>query len=175
MRSTKYLSAPLYLISGLLLVLPMLDFVLAVSPMRIHTTSWRFGAEGIAPRALLTPVLGLLIWFLTGWFLEQGLMLRIIAVISGWFAVFVIAIGVSFALDGIEMRAQVAPAAATVFKFTLATTLMKDVVFLVTGLVLARSSWKCAGRLRSARQAASGAAMLMHDPALRAGPAPTQS
>jgi hypothetical protein len=174
MRSTRYLSRPSYFIGGLLIVLPTIDFVLSVSPMRLRTTSWRFGAEGILPRALLTPVLGLLMWFVTAWLLEQRVMLRIVAAISSLAAAVLTLIAISFALDSVQMKAQVAPAAATAFMFTVAITVVKDALFVLAGLILAHSSWKCA-RQSGARDQDASAAMLIREPARRAGAMPTPS
>jgi hypothetical protein len=142
--------------------------------MRPHTTSWRFGAEGILPRALLTPFLGLLIWFATAWLLEQRVMLRIIAAISTLAAVALTLIAISFALDSVQMKAQVQPTAMTAFMFTVAITLVKDSLFVLAGLVLAHSSWKCA-RQSGARDQDAASAMLIREPASRAARMPTPS
>ena len=170
MRSPRHLSQPAYLIGGLFVVLPMLDFALSVFPPRVHITSWRFGAEGILPRALLTPLLGLLIWFVTAWFLEHRIMLRIIAAISSVVAIALTLITISFALDAVQMKAQVNPTGITAYEVTVVTTLVKDAAFILTALVLAYSSWK-AGRRSSGAE--STAALLIRDPATRRSPAAT--
>jgi hypothetical protein len=173
MRSTKYLTLPAYFIGGLLIVLPTLDFVLSVAPFRVHAVAWRFGAGGIFTRALLTPFVGLLVWFVTAWFLEHRAMLRVIAVMCWAITAVLVVAAVTFVLDSLQMRAQVNPQATIAFAFTVVVALAKVAAFVLAALILGRSSWKSAGRLSKERDPGQG--LLVTDPGLRRGPTPTPS
>ena len=126
MRSSKHFGPPVYLMGGLMIALPTIDLLLSVSPMRFGAAAWRFGAGGILTKGLLTPFLGLMIWFMAAWFLEHRVMLRVLAAIAAVASILLVLMSVSFALDALQMRPQVVPGAARTFAFTVATTLLKD-------------------------------------------------
>ena len=169
MRSSKHFGPPVYLMGGLMIALPTIDLLLSVSPMRFGAAAWRFGAGGILTKGLLTPFLGLMIWFMAAWFLEHRVMLRVLAAIAAVASILLVLMSVSFALDALQMRPQVVPGAARTFAFTVATTLLKDAAFFVAALVLASSAWK-AGRRPSGEREHSR--MLIHDTPVSAGPTP---
>jgi hypothetical protein len=147
MRSTKHLALPTYGVGALLVFLPLLDFVLSIFPIRLGDASWRFGAEGILSRALLTPVLGLLIWFLVASFLEHRLMLRLIVGICALIDLVLVVVVVSFILDSLQVRGQFTPEAKVAFMATAITALVKHGSFFLVSFALGAASWRRSRRL----------------------------
>ena len=148
MRSTRHLALPVYSVGALLVFLPLIDFVLSVFPIRVHEAQWRFGAEGLLSRALLTPILGLLIWFLLASFLEQRGVLRLIAGFCSLIDVILAVVIVSFSLDALQVRGQYPADAKVAFIFTAVMALVKHTSFFLASLAMGMASWRLAHRPR---------------------------
>ena len=109
MRATDRLVPPAYGLAAVLVLVPILDVLLQVWPLDPGEASWRFGAIGILSRSLLTPLLGLLLAMATAAAAGHRHALRLTGALSGLLAVGLVAVGGLFALDGLELRAVVAP------------------------------------------------------------------
>jgi hypothetical protein len=109
MRATDRLVPPAYGLATLLVLVPILDVLLQVWPLDPTEASWRFGAIGILSRSLLTPLLGLLLAMGTAAAAGHRPALRLTGALSGLLAFGLIGVGAVFALDGLELRAVVAP------------------------------------------------------------------
>ena len=111
----RHIAVPAYSVAFLLVFLPLLDTTLSVFPPRFGEVAWRFGAAGLFSRALLTPLLGLLLAFAVGLMLEHRRVLRALSLFSAFVAVVIVgAIGL-FLLDAAQMRSQVVEQAKTPF------------------------------------------------------------
>jgi hypothetical protein len=147
MNRAHYIAAPAYFVASLLILFPLLDTVLSIWPLQMGEVSWRFGAVGLFSRAVMTPLLGLLLAFAVAVLLEHRLMTRAIAVVGGLTALAIAGVSILFVLDALQMRAQVRPEAKTAFDVASAVALGKyGLGFLLLG-VFAVSGWKASGKM----------------------------
>ena len=109
------ISLPAYLISALLITFPLLDSVTQVWPFAPTATQWRFGALGLFSRALMTPLLGLLVMFAASLIAEHQGVQRAVGVLA-WLATGTcLALSGIFALDALSMQELVEEQARQAF------------------------------------------------------------
>jgi hypothetical protein len=145
MKQHHYLAWPLYLTGLMVVVFPAVEFVLTVWPLSPGVLSWRYGTVGLLSRSITTAMVGLVIILGTATLLEQTRVQRAVSVLGFvGAAVLLLALGL-FALDLLQFRNQVRPAAKTAFDVSSAMAVMKlfagAVVLLafgVSGRVMAR-------------------------------------
>jgi hypothetical protein len=105
----RRLAAPAYLIAGLLVVLPLLDFATNVWPPQPGQAVWRYGAVGLFSGFVLTPLLGLVLAMAIAAAIDQARALGVLGALSLVIAVaFVLGMGL-FLLDAFQVRASVPP------------------------------------------------------------------
>ena len=150
MSRTKYLALPGYSVAFLLFLVPLFDTALTVFPWRFGESSWRFGVVGVFSRALLTPLLGLLIAFAVAVLLDHRAVQRAISVFSGLIAVAVMCILALFVLDALQMRVQVRPEAKTAFDVTSVMALGKYGLAMLVLAAFTVGGWKSSRRENSA-------------------------
>lgn len=145
MRRFRFLQWPAYPVAALLVVFPITDALLSVSPFKPGVVSWRFGAMGQLSRALMTPLLGLLLLAVISLALERWRTLRAIAVVSALSVPVLLGVMLLFMLDALELRATVAEAVRTGFDVATAIALTKYGLAVIVATALAVGGWK-AGR-----------------------------
>jgi hypothetical protein len=96
-----------YLIAAILVLFPLMEVALAAWPLRPESVTWRYGTTGIFSRALMTPLLGLLLASGLALLANQSRTLRALAVTSAVVAFFLLFSSGRFLLDALHMRAQV--------------------------------------------------------------------
>jgi hypothetical protein len=111
MSRIRSLAVPAYLMAALLVLFPLGDTLLTVWPLRLGTVSWRFGAVGIFSRAMMTPLLGLLLALAVAALAKHSRARRGIALLAGLQALVLLIVIPLFALDTLQMRSQVRPEA----------------------------------------------------------------
>lgn len=171
MLSSSSQSTPLSIPRSLLLafyvvavafILPsLMEFLLVSYPYRVGTAQWRFGALGLLFNSVLfSPIIGLALAAATAVMLEQRTVARVLSILTGIVALFML-IGLPFfILDFLQLRASVNPQAKRAFDFTsLKATLTGGLMFL-TAVSVAVGTWRGSG---SAAQRASSRA----NPAVR--------
>lgn len=149
--NSKHLTVPAYAIAFLLILFPLLDTALSVLPPRFGEVAWRFGATGLFSRALMTPLLGLLLAFAVALLREQRKMQRAVAIVSALVAVVVIGAMGMFVLDAVQMRSQVRPQAKTAFDIASLVALGKFMLGLLILVAFTISGWKASRREAAAR------------------------
>lgn len=140
------LAFPGYAIGILFAALPFADRVLLVWPFRPGEPRWRFGAVGIMTQALLPIALGLFIVCSVAVLLGHRRLLRALAVASGAFALLLIAVTVLYALDTIQLRVSVKPAALTAFDVSATVAGVKLLLIAAVSGGMARVGWTVAAR-----------------------------
>jgi hypothetical protein len=135
MPQSRQLSFPGYLVAFALMLLPLMDALLQVLPIRIHEARWRFGTFGLMSNALLIPLFG--IWFalaLAAYF-DHRRFQRVLAFVCFVTAVVALGLLAIFALDALQVRSQVRGAPAQ-FAFNVASVVATFKCLLATlGLV----------------------------------------
>lgn len=97
-----------YLIGPLLILLPLVDAVPVLFSPNFSDLRWRFGATGILSGALMTPLFGLFVVMSAAAVLGHRRLQRALAWLCLPLAVVLVAAGVIFALDAIEVH-HIAP------------------------------------------------------------------
>lgn len=138
----KHLAAPAYAVAALLVLFPLLDTALSVLPPRPGEVAWRFGAAGLFSRAVMTPLLGLLLAFAVALLLEQRRALRLIAVVSGLTAALLATALGLFLLDSLQMRSQVAADAKSTFDVATVVAIGKYGVGVVLLALFSAKGWR---------------------------------
>ena len=142
MTQTRYLGAPAYFMGLVLVLFPLAETVLVVLPIRAGEVGWRFGATGLLSRALMTPLLGILLMLAVALLLGHRRVLRVISVFCTVGALILAGLVVLFLLDALQMRVQVRPEAKTSFDLATLSSAFKHVVVVALLAVFARAGWK---------------------------------
>ncbi len=103
----RRISGSLYLISALLVLLPMVDFATSIVPYLPGSTKWRFASSSLFAGFLLTPLLGIALAMLVAGLMQHRFVLRWIGILSVLAAVVLVGICALLALDVVELRATV--------------------------------------------------------------------
>lgn len=153
MNATKrygQLAAPGYAVAVLLIVIPLLDTLLSALPIRAGTLNWRFGALGLFSRALMTPLLGLLVAFAVSLLLDHKSVQRGLLVLAA-LGVLLLALALPlFVLDAVQLRASVRAEVTSPFDLAMILALGKYIAALAALVLLGRSCWKASRRQRRA-------------------------
>jgi hypothetical protein len=142
MMKTRALIWPGYAAAALLIAMPLLDTLLSVWPLRPGEVSWRFGAVGLFSRALMTPLLGLLLMFAISLLFDHRRVTRTIAVAAGASILVIGGAMLLFVLDALQMRAQVRPEAMRAFDVATIVAFAKYGFAIITALGFAIPGWK---------------------------------
>ena len=126
-----------YLVAFTLIAIPLFDSTMSVMPLRMGDSRWRFGTVGLLSNALMIPMAGLLIAFVTAHALEQRRMLRFLGVISALgcgICAFALA---AFTLDSLQSQGQIRANMQLSFRVATATAAVKIVLGGVAFLLFA--------------------------------------
>lgn len=146
---TRLLAVPAYAVAFLLAFFPLLDTALSVFPPNLGEVAWRFGAAGLFSRALMTPLLGLLLAFAVALLLEHRKVLRGLSILSGLTSAVLLGTIVLFLLDALQMRSQVQPHAKVAFDIASAVALGKYGLGILVLGAFAASGWKASARVHA--------------------------
>ncbi len=102
----RKLSSALYLVSIMLIVIPLIDFLTSILPYLPGSAKWRFASASLFAGFLLTPVLGLALAMLVAGMMQHRSVLRLVSIGSLISAVLLMALAALLALDVIELRAM---------------------------------------------------------------------
>ena len=83
LRPNRHLTFGGYLMALYLGTVPLTETLLAVWPLQSGDAAWRYGAVGLFSRALMTPLLGLLLAVCLALYVRHRVLLLAFAVVSG--------------------------------------------------------------------------------------------
>lgn len=154
----RSLRVPGYVILGIAMVLPMLDLLVSVMPLRPSTVVWRFGAVGLYSSAIGTPLLILFFIYVLAHLSGDRKVRIVVGVISALIAVSLVAAAGAFILDALQMRQRIQPAAQTRFMTASVQAMLKLALQGLAALVLAVSVFRSskAAKLAPAARTESG-------------------
>jgi hypothetical protein len=156
------LRAPGYLILALVCTQPLIEVVANTWPLRFGITGWRFGFFGAASGALLLPLLGLFLIYALAAQAGDRRVVMTVAGLASLAALFCVVATGAFALDALQMRAQVRADAATSFKVVSLWATGKLVAAAIASLVLTVSAFRTARSLnREARRTSAKSSPLI--------------
>jgi hypothetical protein len=101
----RKISGALYLTAGLLVFIPMVDFVTSIVPYLPGSSKWRFASSALFAGFLLTPLLGMALAMIVAGLMNHRFVLRWIGILSFLVAVVLVGLCALLALDIIELRA----------------------------------------------------------------------
>lgn len=157
---------PAYLIFTLAAILPTVELILAISPVKPSQVMWRFGAVGLFASAAAAPLIMLLLLYGLALFSEDRVVLYVIGVVAALGAAVLIASAGSFTLDALQMKRQVNPPAMTKFAVASVQALAKLLLQGVAAAVLSVSAFRAARALkREVARPARGSTLVVGQPA----------
>jgi hypothetical protein len=176
MKLNRSIVFVLYALTALMMLMPLGETVLSVWPLRLGEPGWRFGAAGLFSRALMTPMLGLVLLAVLGFLLNHRRAVQTAAVLAVVGTMILLVAEVLFMLDAVQMRAQVREEARLAFDLASLLAFFKIGLSIVITAVLAVGAWKTArsseARTRTARSDAARALPMGRARRAEAAPAP---
>jgi hypothetical protein len=145
------LAPAVYFATFLFIVLPAIDFVANVWPLRVGDASWRYGAAGFLSGYLLTPLLGLVLGFLVAALCRHRRALTVLSVVCGIGTVLLLVISLEFILDALQVRSGIAAADKGHFDVGAVKALLKYWAMVVALLWAGIVGWRIARDERRAR------------------------
>ncbi len=150
MNRYRFLGVAAYLVATTLIVVPFFDAVMSLWPWQPGSAQWRFGAVGLGSNALMVPCGGMLIAMATSITLGHLRATRVLGFVSAVGA-FVTALSILlFALDAMQTRADVNPAAMLSFNVASLTAVAKLLLGAVTLAAFARAGLRSSNERRTA-------------------------
>jgi hypothetical protein len=142
-----------YLIAALLAAVPVFDLISTAWPLQPGNLSWRYGFLGLLANFLLTPMLGAVLAAATAALLRHALTLRLLSIT---FIVLALLLGAGlglFAMDVVQLRAQLAQEALPNYQRTAIIAACKYLTGMLALLWLGVGGLRTARNLRRARTA----------------------
>jgi hypothetical protein len=166
----RRLRVPGYLIMAVTSILPLIDLLMAISPMHPGTVMWRFGAVGLISSAIGAPLLVLVLVYALALLSGDRKVVITVGVIAAIVALLMIVGAGSFTLDALQMKGRVNPAALDKFKGASALALVKLVVMGISAIVLAVSAFRSTKLMKreTVRATRPGATLIVGQPAPKA-------
>lgn len=132
----------LYATAFLLIVIPFLQAISQLLPLKLASIEWRFLAANPLSSVLLLPFLGLLLLLLMARTLASRGLSLFVGVVSAFFALVLAASLVLFILDGLQLKAIVNSAQMANFQNTFARVAVVSVIFTVVFAMMAVAALK---------------------------------
>ena len=163
----RRLRAPAYLIMAVTSILPLVDLLMAISPMHFGTVMWRFGAVGLISSAVGAPLLVLTLVYALALLSGDRKVVITVGIIAAILALLMLVGAGSFALDALQMKGRVNPVALDKFKGASALALVKLIVMGAASIVLAVSAFRSTKLMKRepVRAARPGATLIVGQPA----------
>lgn len=139
---------PAYLIFTLAAILPIVELILAVSPVKPTQVMWRFGAVGLFASAAAAPLIILLLVYGVALLSEDRVVLYVIGSLAGFAAAVLIISSGAFTLDALQMKRQVNAPAMTKFAIASVQAFVKLLLQGLAAAVLSVSAFRAARALK---------------------------
>lgn len=146
----RHLRVPGYLILFIAMILPLLDLLVSVMPLRPTTVVWRFGAVGLFSSAIGAPLLILFFIYVLSVLAGDRKITMLVGIVSALICLSLVLGSGAFVLDALQMKQRVQPAAQTRFMTASVQAMLKLGMQGLGSLVLAISAFRA---LKAARAA----------------------
>jgi hypothetical protein len=163
LREDASMRRVLFIGAALLIAIPFVQTASQLWPLQPGNIKWRFDAANALSSVLLMPFLGLALLQLMARSLGSNGLRLTVGVVSSAFTLGLVASGVVFALDALQLQAIVSSQMATPFRSTAARVVLVTAMFTLAFLLLTLASLKSRrravsdGTSRSSRRRSSGA------------------
>ncbi|MEO7085586.1 MAG: hypothetical protein ABI442_05170 [Gemmatimonadaceae bacterium] len=132
MVQQRQMATPAYLVGAALFLIPPIDTLVGVLPIRISDARWRFGFFGLISNSMMLALAGFLIVMMTAAIFEHRRTQRTLGIVAIVLAVVLILGFGLFTLDVLQVRQQVAPNMQTGYRVASLQALCKSVLGIVT-------------------------------------------
>jgi hypothetical protein len=122
------LTGPLYVVAGLLFLMPTIDFVMSIGAAQFASVQWRFATVGLLSGYTLTPVLGLALALGVAGMARHAAVQRVLVVVCLSMAVLLVVLSLSFVLDVLQLRATIPADGRPAFQSASIRALVKHVL-----------------------------------------------
>ncbi|MEP7000496.1 MAG: hypothetical protein ABI969_08445 [bacterium] len=109
MNDNRQLAPAAYLVAAALIVFPLYDSGISLSPWNTASAQWRFGAVGLLSNTLMIVALGAFITVVTAVASKHDRARRVLGYTCWIIAVVLLASIAAFALDAVQARSQIRP------------------------------------------------------------------
>ncbi|NUQ11441.1 MAG: hypothetical protein HUU26_03800 [Gemmatimonadaceae bacterium] len=133
------LAGPLYAVAGLLIAMPVVDFVLSVAAPAPSSVQWRFAAVGLLSGFTLTPILGMAVALTVAAVRQHYLVQRLLVATSLLGSVVLLVLCAGFILDVLQLRVSIPAEGQAAFRSAWTRALLKH---LLAAVVLAYLGWR---------------------------------
>jgi hypothetical protein len=133
------LAGPLYLLAGMLVFVPLVDFILTVPPAEWTNVRWRFDAVGLLSGYTLMPVLGFAVALVVSAIRKQYSLQRGLVIGCLTMAAIILVLSIAFLQDMADARAYVTSDAMPAFSSATTRAIIK---LLLTSISLAYLGWR---------------------------------
>jgi len=147
MNELRRLAIPAVVIGVLLVTFPVVELILTVLPPRPSEVSWRYGAGGMASRAIMTPTLGALTMLAGGILAGRRWVVVSVSVVLALGTLALLGVSALFALDAIQMRGLTAEPVRPTFDWTAGVALVKLVAGSFVLALLAWTGWQASRKI----------------------------
>jgi len=151
----------LHALGLLLCIAPLLDLAAGVGSINPEQVPWRFGAFGLLSGALVLPMVGLGLILVASVLLEQVGLTRAVGVLAALGLVAILAVLVVFALDALQVRAQIRQEAKRPFDLATVKALATYGMESLVALTVAIQSFKLARTATAGRRTRKSASPLV--------------
>jgi hypothetical protein len=139
-----------YSVSVVVIVFPLIDSLVGAWPLHLDSVTWRFGTLGLLSRAVMTPMLGILLGLATATLFDhRGVLLGFVG-LAGLAALVSTGFLGLFLFDALDARVQVTPDAMTAFYLATAAAATKFGLGMLLFSLLALGGIKARTSLRRA-------------------------
>ncbi|MEO8621503.1 MAG: hypothetical protein ABI625_10590 [bacterium] len=107
MSNHRQLAPAAYLVAAVLVVFPLFDSGISLSPWNMASAQWRFGAVGLLSNTLMIVALGAFIAVATAVTSKHDQVRRVLGYACWLIAVVLLASIAAFALDAVQARPQI--------------------------------------------------------------------
>ena len=104
METTKPLARAGYLLAAALILIPIIDSVAPMLPLRLTDDRWRWSVVGQFSNVMLVPLIGLLVAMMLAQFTGARRIKRVLGIICGLLAIILAIMSVFFAMDYFKVR-----------------------------------------------------------------------
>jgi hypothetical protein len=151
-EARRTLSRLMILVAALLILVPLIDFVSNIWPLKLAEARWRFGGVGLISGYLVTPLLGDLMLMIATATLERRIAQRGLAVCNLLGAIVLAGILVSYPLDVLQLRGSVPADSLALFDGAAIRSVVKLLLLVVAFLWLAIAGFRLSRRTSGSRE-----------------------
>lgn len=133
------LAGPLYAVAGMLVIVPLTDFLLSVPPPQLSSVQWRFATAGLFSSYIVQPILGLALAFVVAGAMKHHTLQRLLVVLCLSAGAGLLVLSALFLLDVMQVGASVPPEGRPAFDSAWKRAMIKHVF---AGALLLFLGWR---------------------------------